>query len=199
MGRKGLGSVVFITCILSCILSCSAQNFIGVWDDLPEGGGYGGNLYICQSGNDFFGAYSEAGILIGKVSGYTVEGNWYEGGSEDADYDCYFGKFSFTLSVDGSAFSGYWTCDGDSTGNIFILFFQQKSKKTHQKSPQNMIGLPNDLVLNPLVFTNVLNYSLAEILAWMECGLKLRVLMDIELFVQIDLLMKLPMNILIPF
>lgn len=107
--------VVLLTCILSCILSCRAQNFIGVWSDLREAGGYGGDLHICQSGKDFFGAYSEAGILVGNVNNVTASGKWFEGGSEDADYDCYFGEFFFVLSEDGSAFSGYWKCDGKNT------------------------------------------------------------------------------------
>src|SRR3989338_4768332 len=103
--------------ILICIGIVGCQgSFVGQWTDTDEFG-YGLSTYVCVNDNQFFGFYSQVGIMRGTVTGSVVVGNWYAVGSalyeEDEVFPSY-GSFTLTLSDDDNSWSGSFTYAGTS-------------------------------------------------------------------------------------
>jgi len=67
---------------------------------------YGGQMYTCPQGNRLYGVYSNAGFIIGRIEGRTVEGTWYEGGR--GDRNDWQGAFRIELSADNREFDGFY-------------------------------------------------------------------------------------------
>lgn len=105
----------FLFALVVCSVVCSAQgSFVGQWTDTDEGG-YGLSTYVCVSGNQLFGFYSQVGVMRGSVSGNTATGKWYEPGSglyENNQTLPSTGTFSLTLADDGQSWSGTYSYPG---------------------------------------------------------------------------------------
>jgi len=90
------------------------------WTDQLSG--LAGSVYLCVlPNNQVHGSFSEIGLLQGFVNGRTISGNFYKAGGPNIY--CTSGTFQFTISDDGSTFSGSKRCvEGDSySWNEFLL------------------------------------------------------------------------------
>jgi hypothetical protein len=94
----------------------SSASFAGDWTTTES------NMSVTQQGADLAGTYVKSGgRLVGEVAGNQAVGYWYQ---DVADQACdtqrsgtnYWGRFTWTLSADGSHFDGsYSYCDADPT------------------------------------------------------------------------------------
>jgi len=97
--------------VVALLPLCFAQSFSGTWTDVD----FGRSLYVCISGENFYGFYSEVGILRGTVSDKTFTGYWYEGGGRYDNGTLTYGPAVLTLNSKGNAFTGYYSFEGSST------------------------------------------------------------------------------------
>ncbi len=66
-----------------------------------------GNISIVQAGNNITGTYEhDNGRIVGSIVGNKIIGTWSEGPTYTSPNDA--GDFEFTLSPDGSGFTGRW-------------------------------------------------------------------------------------------
>ena len=90
------------------------------WTDQLSG--LAGSVYLCVlPNNQVHGSFSEIGLLQGFANGRVISGNFYRAGGPNVY--CTSGTFQFTISDDGSTFSGSKRCvEGDSySWNEFLL------------------------------------------------------------------------------
>lgn len=107
-----------VAAVFLIFISSIFAQWQGRWTDEAEDGGVGGSLYICESNSNSraYGAYSEAGVLVGTISGNTFSGNWVEAGV--GWQPCAHGTFFISLTNSDNSFSGTYTCDDDEEGKI---------------------------------------------------------------------------------
>jgi len=106
--------VVALTLLAAFVLCASAATtFEGRWTDSFWGDN---DSYCCtRPNNKLYCLYAQIGIVEGTVSGNTVTGKFYEGGSNVTP--CPTGTFTWTLNEAGDAFTGSYTCNDEHNEN----------------------------------------------------------------------------------
>jgi len=114
-----------VVLVALAVTHVAVGSFVGEWTN-DSGRAYGVSLYVCVSGSNFYGYYSETGILRGTIAGSTVTGTWYEGGGHFPSIgQPTWGPFSLTLEEDtdtdpaDDTISGTWSYAGEGVSRVW--------------------------------------------------------------------------------
>eukprot|EP00008_Paramoeba_atlantica_P007343 CAMPEP_0201474846 /NCGR_PEP_ID=MMETSP0151_2-20130828/304_1 /ASSEMBLY_ACC=CAM_ASM_000257 /TAXON_ID=200890 /ORGANISM="Paramoeba atlantica, Strain 621/1 / CCAP 1560/9" /LENGTH=283 /DNA_ID=CAMNT_0047854757 /DNA_START=57 /DNA_END=908 /DNA_ORIENTATION=+ len=111
-------TLLFVTSLL--FGSALSQTFEGEWTDSPASEGYGISTFVCVDGANFYGFYSQVGVMRATISGNTATGSWYEPGVEKRKYEGeYYGPFEITIATDGNSWTGIWSYANGTDGGTW--------------------------------------------------------------------------------